>query len=232
MNMGVYPEMDDVLRRSRRGLRQGRAGLLRRRLPLSAARRHLLRLSLRSRAARDAARSAATIPEKQPRDLRRHGPRRARRTSRPTWRSPMHLCRGNFRSTFIASGGYEPVAELLFNSMPRRRLFHGMGHRPRRRLRAAALPAQGQDASCSASSRRRPACWKARTTSSAASRRPTKFVDLDQLCLSPAMRLRLDGGGQHARRGRAMGQASHDRRGRRRRSGAEPGRARRPGCSP
>lgn len=30
----------------------------------------------------------------------------------------MHLCRGNFRSTFIASGGYEPVAELLFNAMP------------------------------------------------------------------------------------------------------------------
>ena len=30
----------------------------------------------------------------------------------------MHLCRGNFRSTFIASGGYEPVAELLFNDMP------------------------------------------------------------------------------------------------------------------
>ncbi len=30
----------------------------------------------------------------------------------------MHLCRGNFRSTFIASGGYEPVAELLFNEMP------------------------------------------------------------------------------------------------------------------
>jgi 5-methyltetrahydropteroyltriglutamate--homocysteine methyltransferase len=27
----------------------------------------------------------------------------------------MHLCRGNVRSTFIASGGYEPVAELLFN---------------------------------------------------------------------------------------------------------------------
>lgn len=27
----------------------------------------------------------------------------------------MHLCRGNFRSTFVASGGYEPVAEILFN---------------------------------------------------------------------------------------------------------------------
>jgi 5-methyltetrahydropteroyltriglutamate--homocysteine methyltransferase len=30
----------------------------------------------------------------------------------------MHLCRGNFRSTFIASGGYEPIADLLFNAMP------------------------------------------------------------------------------------------------------------------
>jgi 5-methyltetrahydropteroyltriglutamate--homocysteine methyltransferase len=29
----------------------------------------------------------------------------------------MHLCRGNFRSTFIASGGYEPVAEILFNTI-------------------------------------------------------------------------------------------------------------------
>ncbi len=26
----------------------------------------------------------------------------------------MHVCRGNFRSTWISSGGYEPVAELLF----------------------------------------------------------------------------------------------------------------------
>ncbi len=30
----------------------------------------------------------------------------------------MHLCRGNFRSTFVASGGYEPIAETLFNTMP------------------------------------------------------------------------------------------------------------------
>jgi 5-methyltetrahydropteroyltriglutamate--homocysteine methyltransferase len=27
----------------------------------------------------------------------------------------MHLCRGNFRSMWIAQGGYEPVAEILFN---------------------------------------------------------------------------------------------------------------------
>jgi 5-methyltetrahydropteroyltriglutamate--homocysteine methyltransferase len=29
----------------------------------------------------------------------------------------MHLCRGNFQSTFVATGGYEPVAEILFNSI-------------------------------------------------------------------------------------------------------------------
>jgi 5-methyltetrahydropteroyltriglutamate--homocysteine methyltransferase len=29
----------------------------------------------------------------------------------------MHLCRGNFQSTFVASGGYEPVAEMLFNGI-------------------------------------------------------------------------------------------------------------------
>ena len=26
----------------------------------------------------------------------------------------MHICRGNFRSTWFSSGGYEPVAETLF----------------------------------------------------------------------------------------------------------------------
>jgi 5-methyltetrahydropteroyltriglutamate--homocysteine methyltransferase len=29
----------------------------------------------------------------------------------------MHLCRGNFRSTFMGAGGYEPVADTLFNKI-------------------------------------------------------------------------------------------------------------------
>jgi len=29
----------------------------------------------------------------------------------------MHLCRGNFRSTWVAQGGYEPVADVLFNQI-------------------------------------------------------------------------------------------------------------------
>jgi 5-methyltetrahydropteroyltriglutamate--homocysteine methyltransferase len=30
----------------------------------------------------------------------------------------MHVCRGNFRSTWIAEGGYEPVAEILLGEVP------------------------------------------------------------------------------------------------------------------
>ncbi len=30
----------------------------------------------------------------------------------------MHSCRGNFRSTWIASGGYDPIAEVMFNETP------------------------------------------------------------------------------------------------------------------
>ena len=29
-----------------------------------------------------------------------------------------HICRGNFRSTWITSGGYEPIADVLFNATP------------------------------------------------------------------------------------------------------------------
>ena len=32
-------------------------------------------------------------------------------------RVTMHICRGNFRSTWISEGGYEPVAEILFNNV-------------------------------------------------------------------------------------------------------------------
>lgn len=38
-------------------------------------------------------------------------------TRPPDMAITMHLCRGNFRSSWIAQGGYEPVAELLFNQI-------------------------------------------------------------------------------------------------------------------
>ena len=81
----------------------------------------------------------------------------------------MHLCRGNFRSTFVASGGYEPVAEILFNSDQGARLFHGIRQRARRRLRAAAVRAEGQDDRARARHQQSPARSKAATKSSAGS---------------------------------------------------------------
>ena len=32
-------------------------------------------------------------------------------------RITIHLCRGNFKSAWVAEGGYEPVAEVLFNEL-------------------------------------------------------------------------------------------------------------------
>ena len=56
-----------------------------------------------------------------------------------------HMCRGNFRSSWVAEGGYDFVAEALFNELAGRRLLHGVGRRPLRRLRAAALRPARED---------------------------------------------------------------------------------------
>ena len=57
----------------------------------------------------------------------------------------MHLCRGNFAGAWIADGGYEPIAELLFNDIGVDGYFLEYDIGARRRFRAAAFPAQGQD---------------------------------------------------------------------------------------
>ncbi len=66
---------------------------------------------------REMLRQRGDDPEKQP-DIYAGMVRRALAAKPADLTISMHLCRGNFRSTFIASGGYEPVAELLFNAMP------------------------------------------------------------------------------------------------------------------
>jgi 5-methyltetrahydropteroyltriglutamate--homocysteine methyltransferase len=96
----------------------------------------------------------------------------------------MHLCRGNFRSTFIASGGYELVAETLFNAMPVDGYFmewdtdRAGGFEPLRFLPKGKSVVLGLVTS------------KTGTLESKDSIRrrideATKYADLDQLCLSP-----------------------------------------------
>ena len=97
----------------------------------------------------------------------------------------MHACRGNFRSTFIACGGYEPVAEMLLGQVEFRRLFPGIRHRPRRRLRAAAIPAQRREAGRARADHLQERQLEKKDDVKRRIDEATKFVALEQFCLSP-----------------------------------------------
>ena len=81
----------------------------------------------------------------------------------------MHMCRGNYKSTYMGAGGYEGVQEILFNKIKVHGYLHGIRHRSCRRFRAAANAAAGQRSWCSAWSPRRAGGWSRRTRSSAVS---------------------------------------------------------------
>ncbi len=95
-----------------------------------------------------------------------------------------HVCRGNFRSTFVASGGYERVADLLFNRVNVDGYFlewdneRSGGFEPLRFLPKGKHVVLGLITSKTGELE----------TKDQLKRRideATKFVSLDQLCLSP-----------------------------------------------
>ena len=96
----------------------------------------------------------------------------------------MHLCRGNFRSTYAASGGYEPVAELLFNDINVHAYFmefdseRAGGFEPLRFVPKDKMVVLGLVTSKTGLLEERSAIL--RRIEDAA-----RFVPLDQLCLSP-----------------------------------------------
>jgi len=96
----------------------------------------------------------------------------------------MHLCRGNFQSTFVASGGYEPVAEILFNAIDIDAYFmeydseRAGGFEPLRFVPKGKMVVLGLVTSKSGAIESKDAL-KRRIDQAA------QFVDLDQLCLSP-----------------------------------------------
>jgi len=96
----------------------------------------------------------------------------------------MHLCRGNFRSTFVASGGYEPIAEMLFNTIGVHGYFmefdtaRAGGFEPLRLVPKGKQVVLGLVTSKAGVLERRDEL-KRRIDEAA------KFVDVDQLCLSP-----------------------------------------------
>ncbi|MBK9083402.1 MAG: 5-methyltetrahydropteroyltriglutamate--homocysteine S-methyltransferase [Rhizobiales bacterium] len=96
----------------------------------------------------------------------------------------MHLCRGNFRSTFVASGGYEPIADLLFNQVGVDAYFmewdtdRAGGFEPLRFLPKGKTVVLGLVTSKTGTLERRDDIM--RRIEEAA-----KFAPLEQLCLSP-----------------------------------------------
>ena len=96
----------------------------------------------------------------------------------------MHLCRGNFRSTFVASGGYEPVAEILFNTIQVHGYFmeydseRAGGFEPLRLLPKGKTVVLGLVTSKTGQ-------LESRDTILRRIEEAAKFVALDQLALSP-----------------------------------------------
>ena len=118
----------------------------------------------------------------------------------------MHLCRGNFRSTWVASGGYEPVAEVLFNQINSDAYFmeydsdRAGGFEPLRFVpRGEKMVVLGLMTSKTGELESKDEL-KRRIDEAA------KYLPLEQLALSPQCGFRLDRGRQHADRGPAMGE--------------------------
>ncbi len=95
-----------------------------------------------------------------------------------------HVCRGNFRSTWISSGGYEPVAEILFNKVGVHAYFmeydsdRAGGFEPLRFVPKGKTVVLGLVTSKSGTLESRDEIKRRIDEAS-------KFIALDQLCLSP-----------------------------------------------
>ena len=96
----------------------------------------------------------------------------------------MHLCRGNFRSSWVAEGGYEPVARVLFNELDvdgyfleyddaRSGDFAPLRHVPRGKMVVLGLVTTKLDKLESADELRRRID------------QASKYLPLEQMCLSP-----------------------------------------------
>jgi 5-methyltetrahydropteroyltriglutamate--homocysteine methyltransferase len=96
----------------------------------------------------------------------------------------MHVCRGNFRSTFISSGGYEPIADLMFNTLNIEGYFlewdndRSGGFEPLRFLPKGKQVVLGLVTS-------KTGTLETRDTLMRRIEEATKYASLDQLCLSP-----------------------------------------------
>ncbi len=125
-------------------------------------------------------------------------------------RITMHLCRGNYKSTFMGTGGYEAEQDILFNRIKVHGYFmeydsdRAGGFEPlRARTKGPpdrARPRHHQDRAAGIEGRPQAPHRRSQQIHSARAALPVA-----------AVRLRLHGRGQHAGGRRAVGEAAHDR---------------------
>ena len=122
----------------------------------------------------------------------------------------MHMCRGNYKSTFMGAGGYDAVQEILFNKINVHGYFmeyddaRSGGFEPLRMLPKGKQVVLGLVTTKTGKLESKDELR--RRIDEAA-----KFAPLEQLCLSGQCGFASDRGGQPVERGRTMGQATDDR---------------------
>jgi 5-methyltetrahydropteroyltriglutamate--homocysteine methyltransferase len=96
----------------------------------------------------------------------------------------MHLCRGNYKSTFMGTGGYDAMQEVLFDRIKVHGYFmeydtaRAGGFEPLRRLPKGRVAVLGLVTT-------KTGALEAKDTIKRRIEEAAKFTDLDQLCLSP-----------------------------------------------
>ncbi len=126
----------------------------------------------------------------------------------------MHLCRGNYKSTFMGSGGYDAEAEVLFNRIKVHGYFmeydteRAGGFEPLRLVPKDRRVVLGLVTTKTGE-------LETKDDHQAPHRRGVEIYQPRSALPVAAMRLRLDRGRQYADRGAAMGEAAHDRGSRR-----------------
>ena len=126
-----------------------------------------------------------------------------------------HMCRGNFRSSWVAEGGYDFVAEALFNELEVDGFFmewddaRSGGFEPLRFVPKGKLVVLGLVTTKRGE-------LEAKDELKRRIEEASQYVDLDQLCLSPQCGFSSTRGGQRAdlrRPGREAAPGRRDRRG-------------------
>ena len=95
-----------------------------------------------------------------------------------------HMCRGNNQSMWVAEGGYDKVAEALFGDLEIDGYFMEWDDERSGTFDPLEYVPKGKTVVLGLVTTKRPELESKDSAQGAASRRPRRFVDVDQLCLS------------------------------------------------